>query len=167
MSLSDLHNHILTPFVEHTIQHLASVGYEASASIGFEQQVDDFSCKGYALVSNTTGVIEGRLLVHHYPETATPLANKLLGRVDSDDEQLDDDGINALSEFCLAAIKPAIAQLDQSDVEIHFSPTYFIADTKQLGGILDGVKLMLTIPIEVRGLGRFYFNYLLNNDIAA
>jgi len=167
MSLSDLHNHILTPFIEHTIQHLASVGYNATASEGFEQQVDNFSCKGYALVSNTTGVIEGRLLVHHYPETAAPLANKLLNKSGDEGEALDDDAINALSEFCLEAIKPAIAQLEQSDLEIHFSPTYFIADTKQLGGILDGVKLMLTIPIEVQGLGRFYFNYLLNKEINA
>jgi len=165
MGLSVVQNKIMTPFVSHIIAHLQkSTGYKAKANAGFEENLATFGCKGYALVCNTTGVITGRIVVHHYPETALPLANKLLGKQGND---LDDDRINALAEFSQQAIAPAIAELERSDMEISFSPTYFISDTKQMGSIVEDAKQMLTIPIEIENLGRFYFNYLVNNEISA
>lgn len=165
MGLSVVQNKIMTPFVTQIIAHLEkSTGYKAKANAGFEENLATFGCKGYALVCNTTGVITGRIVVHHYPETALPLGNKLLGK---EHEELDDDLINALSDFSQEAIAPAIAELEQSDIEINFSPTYFISDTEQLGSIVEDAKQMLTIPIEVEKLGRFYFNYFIHNDISA
>ncbi|MDH5300392.1 MAG: hypothetical protein OEW58_03415 [Gammaproteobacteria bacterium] len=163
MGLSVVQNKVTTPFVTHIIAHLKKVaGYQAKANAGFEENLATFGCEGYALVCNTKGVITGRIVVHHYPETALPIGNKLLGTKHT---KMNDDIINALADFSQQAIAPAIAELEKSDIEIDFSPTYFVSDTKKLGGILEDAKQMLTIPIEIENLGRFYFNFLINSQI--
>jgi len=170
MLLNTLQWQVLKPFVDETVNALESkLGLKVEIDDGFQERVKDFSFHGYAVVANTSGSVEGRILIHHYTETALAVGNKLLQKQSSSADEItemNDKISNALADFSYAILEPAVKSLENSDVKMTFSKAYFIANTKNIGTLLDGVNEIITVPIKVDGVGRFYLNYLLNKKIA-
>ncbi len=165
--LTELQHQILTPFVDETIETLASMaGLNAHAGEGFPDDVEKFRFKGYAVVAETSGVIEGVILMHHYVETALGVGNRVLTNLlgeESNAMEMNDEVGEALAEFGNTAIGLAMDKLAKTDLGIKFKPPYFISNTTAMDDIIKDVKEIISIPIHVDEVGRFYFNYLLHN----
>jgi two-component system, response regulator PdtaR len=171
MGLSEMQQRILTPFVGETIKTLSEMaGLNAYAGDGFEDSMDKFKFKGYAIAAETFGVIEGKMLMHLYIETAIAIGNKVrarvLGEMDEASSVTEDIG-ETLAEFGNTAIGLATRQLEKTMLGIKFKPPYFILNTEQMDTMMQGVREILSVPIHVEGVGRFYFNYLLHGQTEA
>ena len=168
MQLNSLQWKVLQPFVDETLHALHStLSIKGEADSGFEDKVEDFRFKGYAVVVNTTGDVTGRVLIHHYTETAVAIGNKLLQQQNPNRPEtngMDDDVINALAEFATMIMEPAVHTLKSGESNITFSQPYFLSDTENLDNLLENVKEIITVPIRVDQVGRFYLNYLIHND---
>jgi CheY-like chemotaxis protein/CheY-specific phosphatase CheX len=165
MSVTQLHIKILDPFIDETVKAIEKMtGLTATPGEAFIDQVDKFSFKGYAMAAETTGKINGVILMHHYIETALDIGNmvrqKLLG-ITTTEDQITQDLIEALTEWCNTSIGRATRVLAESNLGIRFKPPYFISDTGMMRDVLEGVKEIISVPIHIENLGRFYFNYLI------
>jgi len=169
MLLNTLQWRVLKPFVDETVNALESkLGLEVEIDSGFQDKVEEFSFKGYAVVANTSGSVEGRILIHHYTETALAVGNKLLQKEKpstAEVKSMNDQISNALADFSYSILEPAVKSLENSALKVKFSQTYFVADTENIDALLEDVNEIITVPIKVEGIGRFYLNYLLNQKI--
>lgn len=167
MELNDIQQRILQPFVIETIKTLeVMAGLKAHAGDGFPDDIATFKFKGYAVVAETSGKVEGTILMHHYLDTALAIGNKVRCALLSDTKEfpeMNEEVGEALTEFSNTAIGLAMRQLGQSDLGIQFKPPYLVSGTQDLANLLGGVKEIISVPIHVDDIGRFYFNFLLNN----
>lgn len=171
MALNQLQLKILKPFVDETIKSLElMVGVSATdISVGepFVDDVSSFKFKGYAVAAQTFGNIDGYIIMHHYMETALGIGNKVRENMLGEEEQLEEmteDMGDALAEWGNTAIGRAMNDLNKFDLGIRFNPPYFINNLKEMDTLLSGVKEIITIPINIESMGRFYFNYLLHSE---
>lgn len=166
MELNDIQQQILQPFVIETIKTLNTMaGLKAHAGDGFPDDISKFKFKGYAVVAETAGNVEGKILMHHYVETALAIGNKVrCSLLDTDDvsPEMTEEVGEALAEFSNTAIGLAMRQLSESDLGIKFKPPYFVSDIKDMGSLMQNVKEIVSVPIHVDDVGRFYFNFLLH-----
>ena len=152
---------ILNPFSEATISTLKEMT-ELNATVGeiFEDKVENFKFKGYAVATKTSGSIDGVVLLHNYIETALAIGNQvrlhLLGE-DNKLNEINDEMGEALKEWANTLIGNATYKLPH----IVFDPPAFILNTESMSEYLKGVKTIYSLPIHVEDVGRFYFNYLL------
>ena len=130
----------------------------------FQDKVDEFHFNGYAVVMNTQGSIKGRILIHHYIETAIEIGNRILAKSQPNRQKstvMDDEISNALAGFALQVMEPAVNKLNESEIDLQFSQAYFISDTNKMSHLLEDVANIITVPIEIEDIGRLYLNYLL------
>lgn len=160
---------VLNPFVDETITALhRELGFDVESEAPFEEQIQDFNFKGYAVVINTTGDVLGRILIHHYTETAQAIANRLQDQeiaAPADDKVLDDKAVNILADFAHKIVASSVKALKASDVKVKVSPAYFIRDTQKIEGLMEGVQEIISVPLRIEKAGRFYINYLLNSAL--
>jgi len=168
MLLNSLQWKVLEPFVNETVLALEkSLGLKAEADSGFQEKIEDFKFKGFAVVANTSGNVTGRILMHHYTETAVTIGNKLLQQQNpnlSHEHGMDDSISNALADFAQMIMQPAVENLQNSEMKIDFAHPYFISDTEKLDSLLEDVSEIITVPIRVDNIGRFYLNYLIHSQ---
>lgn len=168
MELNSLQARILAPFIDNTIECLSSMaGLQALPDEGYLEDVDSFWVNDYAVVVETSGLIEGRILIHYYLETALEIGKKLYANMlgDETDSQLIDENImEALSEFSNTVVGLATRELKREDTLVIFDPPYFVANPEKMSSFTDGVKEILTVPIQIDGVGRVYFNYLIYKE---
>lgn len=173
MSLTTLQRKILQPLIDETLANLeAMAGMHGHADEGFADQVDQFRFKGYAICAETHGCIDGVMLMHHYIETAVAMGNAVRGHVLGDEQQYEEISeplADALAEWGNTVLGRASRALGEAHLNIHFEPPYFVFDTDTMQSLLTGVTEILTVPVHVDKVGRFYFNYLIrsvNADLA-
>ncbi len=166
MELNDIQQQILQPFVIETIKTLNTMaGLKAHAGDGFPDDIEKFKFKGYAVVAETSGNVEGKILMHHYVETALAIGNKVRCALLDDDQEspeMNEEVGEALAEFSNTAIGLAMRQLADSDLGIKFKPPYFVSDIKDMTNLMADVQEIVSVPIHVDDVGRFYFNFLLH-----
>ncbi len=167
MSLSDIQNQILQPFVNETLGSLSTMAkMTATAESGFTDDPAKFRFKGYAICCETSGHIDGVVLMHHYPETAIAMGNAIRACVLGDDnpiESINEEMADALAEWGNTVVGRATRNLSAFDLGIKFKAPHFIYDTETMESLLTGVKFIISVPVHVEGVGRFYFNYLIRN----
>lgn len=173
MSLSTIQSRILQPFIDETLANLqAMAGMRGHTDDGFVDQVDKFNFKGYAICAETHGCIDGVMLMHHYVETAVAMGNAIRKHVLDDEEvlgEIDGPMADALAEWGNTVLGRATKGLGGYRLNINFDPPYFVFDTDTMSSILTGVNDIITVPVHVDGVGRFYFNYLIrsvNSELA-
>lgn len=173
MQLYQIHTKILKPFVDETIKALASMaGLEAKVGQGYQEDVDKFNFKGYAVcvVAKTYGAIEGKVIMHHNNETALAIGNRVRSRMlgeASDESEINDSVGEALTEFSNTVVGMATRFLSEKDMNITFTPPLYIADQGDSEFLTQDVQEILTVPIEVKGIGQFTFSYLLHKKTEA
>ena len=136
MELNQVQEKILAPFVDRTVECLASMaGLKAVPGTSFEDDVDAFWMNDYAVVVETSGVIEGRVVMHIYLETALEIGKKvrefLLGEQPDNIDDVDEEVIDALSEFSNTVVGLATRQLAESDLCVVFDPPVFVSDLEE------------------------------------
>jgi len=160
---------VLKPFADKSCQALYNtIDFNVEPGEGFQEKIKNFHFNGYAVVVNTSGSVEGRILIHHYTETALAIANKIIDKDNKDETtatEMNDRVSNALAEFSLELVEGAVLNLSKKDLKVKISPAYFIKDTQNIDQLLEGVKSIITIPMNIENVGRFYINYLLNSKI--
>jgi CheY-specific phosphatase CheX len=166
MELNQLQEKILAPFVDRTVECLKNMaGLKAVPGTSFEDDVDAFWANDYAVVVETSGLIEGRVVMHIYLETALEIGRNvrefLLGEHREGIDDIDEEVIEALSEFSNTVVGLATRELAESDLCVVFEPPVFVSDMEEAADLFKGVKEVITVPIHVEGIGRFYLNYFL------
>lgn len=165
MELSNAQLEIIQPFIDELIISLDTMaGLKAKAGEPFQDKVEEFRFKGYAIASRTKGRIDGFILMHNYIETAVAIGNKvrllLLGEK-MEYTEINEEMQDALAEWGNTAVGRATKSLSAKDLGIKFDPPHFILNTEDMGNVLKDVKEIISIPIHIEEVGRFYFNYLL------
>ena len=155
---------VLKPFADESCQALnKTADFTVEVGEAFQEKIKDFRFKGYAIVVNTTGSVFGRILIHHYTETAMAIANRILDRDNQDQTglEMNDEISNTLAEFSLDVVEAAVANLAKRNLKVKVSPAYFIKDTQHIDNLLADVSSIITVPMTIKNVGRFYINYLL------
>lgn len=167
MSVETIYKVALHPFINESIASLkAMTDLTGSSADAFMDQVDDFRFKGYAVCSEVTGCINGVIMMHHYPETAIAIGNSVCETMFDekyDHTEIDDELSNALAEWGNTIVGRSTDLLSRHNLEFNFSSPYFVHNFDDMEQYLDGVKEIVTVPITVEGVGRYYFNLLVRN----
>ncbi len=170
MELVKVHQKILLPFVQEAIKALETMadlkGFVADA---FPEDVEKFPFNGYAVavVAKTFGSIEGKVLMHHYTETALAIGNRVRSKMLGESKEaleIDEEVGEAVTEFTNTIIGLATRKLSDSDLGIVFNPPIFIESDEDMDMIMADVTEILTIPIDVKNVGRFFITYLLHKQ---
>lgn len=171
MSLNTIQSKILQPFIDETLVNLKTMaGMQGHTDDGFVDQVDQFRFKGYAICAETSGCIDGIMLMHHYVETAVAMGNAVRKHLLGDDQMyeiINDSMADALAEWGNTVLGRATRALGESHLNINFEPPYFVFDTDTMKSLLTGVTEIITVPVHVDNVGRFYFNYLIRSANSA
>ena len=167
MSVETIYKVILYPFITESIASLkAMTNLTGSAGEPFMDSVDDFRFKGYAVCSNITGCLDGVIMMHHYPETAVAIGNSVCQNMFDekyDYSEINEELSNALAEWGNTIVGRATDLLSRNNLNFDFSSPFFIHNFDDMEKYLEDVKEIVTVPITVEGVGRYYFNLLVRS----
>lgn len=168
MDLYRVHTKILMPFVDESVKALADMAdLEATVGKGFQEDVVDYDFMGYAVcvVARTFGAIEGKVVMNHQLNSALTIGNRLLAKMlgePSNHRELNAEIGEALTEFSNTAIGLATRSLSDSGSQLQFSAPLPLDRPADVDFIMEGVQEILSIPIDIAGVGSFSFSYLLH-----
>lgn len=167
MSVEALYKVILYPFINESLASLkAMTNLVGEAGEAFVDSVDDFRFKGYAVCSEVTGGLDGVIMMHHYPETAIAIGNSVCEHMFEEKYQfteINEDLSNALAEWGNTIVGRSTDLHGRYSLDYQFSSPYFVHDINDMDKYLAGVKEVVTVPITVEGVGRYYFNLLIRH----
>lgn len=167
MSVDTIYKVILHPFINESLASLkAMTNLEGSAGDVFMDNVDDFRFKGYAVCSNVTGNLEGVIMMHHYPETAIAIGNSVCENMFDEKyehAEMNEELSNALAEWGNTIVGRSTDFHSRYSLEYNFSSPYFVHDVSDMDEHLKDVKEVITVPIMIEGVGRYYFNLLVRS----
>jgi CheY-like chemotaxis protein len=169
MSVETIYKVILHPFIKESIASLkAMTNLVATAGEPFMDNVEDFRFKGYAVCSDITGHLDGVIMMHHYPETAISIGNSVCQNMFDEAygfDEINDDLRNALAEWGNTIVGRSTDLHSRHHLDYGFSSPYFVEDLTEMDKYLVGVKQVVTVPIMVDGVGRYYFNLLVRDVV--
>jgi CheY-like chemotaxis protein/CheY-specific phosphatase CheX len=167
MSVETIYKVTLHPFITESIASLKAMTHlSGSAADAFMDQVDDFRFKGYAVCSEVSGCINGVIMMHHYPETAIAIGNSVCETMFDEKynyTEINEELSNALAEWGNTIVGRSTDLLSRHNLEFNFSSPYFVHNFNDMEKYLAGVKEIVTVPITVEGVGRYYFNLLVRD----
>ncbi|WP_158768692.1 response regulator [Paraglaciecola sp. L1A13] len=169
MSVETLYKVILYPFINESLASLkAMTNLSGTAGEPFMDKVADFRFKGYAVCSEVTGNLNGVIMMHHYPETAISIGNAVCQSMFNEiyqHQEMTDDLRNALAEWGNTIVGRSTDLHSRYSLEYGFSSPYFVEDLSEMDKYLNGVQDVVTVPINIEGVGRYYFNLLIRNVV--
>ena len=167
MSVEALYKVILYPFINESLASLkAMTNLVGQAGEAFVDKVDDFRFKGYAVCSEVTGGLEGVIMMHHYPETAIAIGNSVCQHMFKEKYQyteINEELSHALAEWANTIVGRSTDLHSRYNLDYKFSSPYFVHNVNDMDKYLAGVTEVITVPITVEGVGRYYFNLLIRN----
>lgn len=170
MIATQIKMNMLKPFIDSTIESLDEMAdMKAHAGEAFTDNVEDFRFKGYAIAARTYGKLEMIILIHHYMDTALAIGNRLRSTILNEIDvlsEINEEMQSALAEWGNTTIGRSTQSLEAQKLGIRFEPPYFILDTEHMEHFLKNVKEIMTVPIHIDNVGRFYVNLLMINSTA-
>jgi len=167
MSVETIFKVILHPFITESLASLKSMTkLEGSAGDIFVDKPEDFRFKGYAVCSDIEGSLNGVILMHHYSETALAIGNSVYESMLGEScnfEEMNDDLSNALAEWGNTIIGRATNLLNKHNLGFNFLAPHCALSMTDMEKYLTGVEQIITVPIHVEGVGRYYFNLLVRD----
>ena len=167
MSVETIYKVTLHPFINESIASLKAMTHlTGSSAEAFMDQVDDFRFKGYAVCSEVSGCINGVIMMHHYPETAIAIGNSVCETMFDEKynyTEINEELSHALAEWGNTIVGRSTDLLSRHNLEFNFSSPYFVHNFDDMEKYLKGVKEIVTVPITVEGVGRYYFNLLVRD----
>lgn len=165
MSVETIHKVILHPFIKESIASLSTMtNLQGKAGDAFEDNVDDFRFKGCAICSQMQGELEGVILMHHYEETALAIGaqvhNGLAGEA-VDASSMNQDISNALAEWGNTIVGRATDMLAKHNLSFSFSAPEMVLNLDDMEKFLKDVVTIITVPVHVDDVGRYFFNLLI------
>ena len=167
MSVEALYKVILYPFINESLASLkAMTNLVGEAGEAFVDNVDEFRFKGYAVCSEVKGGLDGVIMMHHYPETAVAIGNSVCENMFEEKYQfteINEELSNALAEWGNTIVGRSTDLHGRYSLDYKFSSPYFVHDVNDMDKYLVGVKEVITVPITIEGVGRYYFNLLIRH----
>lgn len=167
MSVETIYKVVLYPFINESIASLkAMTNLTGTAGEAFIDKVEDFRFKGYAVCSDVTGNLDGVIMMHHYPETAIAIGNSVCQSMFDEKyeyTEINEELSNALAEWGNTIVGRSTDLHSRYSLEYGFSSPYFVNDMGDMDKYLEGVKEIVTVPITIEGVGRYYFNLLVRD----
>lgn len=165
-----IRNTILVPFVQETIDTLESMADLKAKSdlLSYHDPLETFTFKDFAvcLITRKQGVVDGKIVMIHDLNTALTIGNavraKLLGACEHA-TTLNTEVGEALAEFANTVIGLALRHLKGNQM-LSFGTPMYIQNRADNDMLLQGVKRVFTVPIDLAKGGRFYFSYLLHRS---
>lgn len=158
---------ILYPFITESIASLKAMTNLSGASGDiFMDSIDDFRFKGYAVCSDVTGNLDGVIMMHHYPETAVAIGNSVCENMYDEKyeyTEINDELSNALAEWGNTIVGRSTDLHGRYSLDYKFSNPYFVNNVDDMSKYLKDVKEVVTVPITIEGVGRYYFNLLVRS----
>jgi CheY-like chemotaxis protein len=170
MIATQIKMNMLKPFIDETIRSLEEMAdLTAHAGEAFIDNIESFRFKGYAVAAKTYGNLEMVVLLHNYSETALAIGNRLRSNILNETNELTE--INeemqaALAEWGNTTIGRSTQNLEALKLGIRFEPPYFILNTENMEHLLKNVKEIMSVPVHIDNVGRFYLNLLIINSKA-
>jgi len=166
-SVDTIYKVILYPFITESIASLkAMTNLSGSSGDIFMDSVDDFRFKGYAVCSDVTGHLDGVIMMHHYPETAVAIGNSVCENMFDEKyeyTEINDELSNALAEWGNTIVGRSTDLHGRYNLDYKFSSPYFVNNVDDMSKYLKGVREVVTVPIIIEGVGRYYFNLLVRS----
>jgi CheY-like chemotaxis protein/CheY-specific phosphatase CheX len=167
MSVEIIYKVILHPFITESLKSLSAMtSLTGTSGEAFMDKVDDFRFKGYAVCSEVTGSFNGVIMMHHYPETAVAIGNSVCETMFEekyDFTDINEELANALAEWGNTIVGRSTDLHSRHNLDYNFSSPYFVHHVNDMEKYLEGVKEVVTVPITVEGVGRYYFNLLVRD----
>ena len=168
MAMDDIQKKMLAPFIFEAKTTLGEMaGMKVDSGEVFEDKVEDFRFKGHAVAIRTHGKIEGVILLHNYIETALAISNRvrqnLLGDTEAH-EEMNEEMQAALAEWGNIITGRATQRLELLKMGFTFEPPQFIYNTENMGQVLKGVREIISVPVHIDEVGRFFLNLLLYSE---
>lgn len=168
MELSKKQQKILEPFVDATVMCLETMaGLKAVPGKGSCDDVERFWLNDYIFVVDTHGEVEGRIVMHYFMESTLDIGNKIrAGMLGSDCEEateVDEEILEALAEFSNTVVGRAMKKLESQQMLVSFKPPRYISDIEKADFLKFGVQDVLSMPVDVEGIGQFHVNYLIQD----
>ncbi|MEW6982419.1 response regulator [Colwelliaceae bacterium 6471] len=164
MSVETIFKVILHPFINESLASLKSMtNLEGEAGDIFVDKVEDFRFKGYAVCSDIKGSLDGVIIMHHYSETAVAIGNSVCESMLGENhnyQEMNDELSKALAEWGNTIIGRATHVLNKHNLGFDFLSPHCALSLDDMEKYLAGVKQIITVPIHVEGVGRYYFNLL-------
>jgi CheY-like chemotaxis protein/CheY-specific phosphatase CheX len=167
MSVEMIYKVILYPFISESIASLNTMtNLEGSSADAFMEKPEDFCFKGYAVCSNVTGSLDGVIMMHHYPETAIAIGNSVCQHIFDEEyefTEINEELSNALAEWGNTIVGRSTDLHSRHSLDYNFSSPYFVHCLEDMEKYFQDVKEVVTVPITIEGVGRYYFNLLVRN----
>lgn len=168
---STVRNTILLPFVDETIRTLNVMADLKGNSdlLTYRDPLDVFNFKDFAVcivARNASGVV-GKIIMNYDLGTALAIGNRVLAKMLGPMEAatvLNEDIRGALAEFSNTVIGLATRHLGEENIKISFGTPIYLLNREDGDFLLEGVKQILSVPIDIQDSGRFYFSYLMHNE---
>ncbi len=166
-STDNIRNSVLLPFVSeaiHTINTMA--GLKASSDLlTYHDPLDVFAFKDFAVSINTTftnGVTNNIVMMFDL-KTAIIIGNQvrsvLLGSTETA-SSLNEDVKEALAELLNTIIGLATREINETNHKISFGPPLYLYSKEDSEFLLEGIKQIMTVPVELEKVGRIHLSYL-------
>lgn len=176
MSIEVIHKVILHPFVKESVSSLSSMAnLQGKSGFHFLESVSKFKFTGYAVCSEVHGALNGVILMHLNPETALEIGARvyegLVGHAASEINSLSDDLSNALAEWGNTIVGRATNVLAHENLGFGFSAPETVTSLDDIQKYLQHVEKIITVPITIKNVGRFFFTlfirYVIEDPIVA
>lgn len=164
MSVETIFKIALHPFVHESISSLrAMTTHHGSAGEAFMDRSDHFAFRGYAVATEISGSLDGVVLMHQATDTAVAIGNdvahSMLGDMHEHTE-VDEELGKALAEWGNTIVGRATDFLARHNLGFQFSAPGFVTCVEQVRRYFAGVKHVVTVPINVAGVGKYHFHLL-------
>lgn len=141
----------------------------ASDLLTYRDPLDVFNFKDFAvcIVARNAGGIAGKIIMNYDLDTALAIGNRVLVRMlgpMAAATALTEDIRGALAEFSNTVIGLATRHLGEKDIRITFGTPIYVLNKEDGDFLRDGVKQILSVPIDIPDSGRFYFSYLMHRE---
>ena len=167
ISTDNIRNSVLLPFVSETIHTLQTMANLKGSSdlLTYHEPLDIFAFKDFAVSINAsfTNGITNNMVMNFDTQTAIIIGNKVrsvMFGTNERDVSLTNDNKEALAEFLNIVVGLATREINQTDHQISFGVPLYLYNKEDSEFLLDGVKNIMTVPVDLENAGRFYLSFL-------
>jgi len=164
MSVETIFKIALHPFVRESIASLRDMtSRQGQAGAPYVDQTDRFTFRGYAVCADIHGSLDGAIVMHHHLDTAVAIGNDVAHSMLGDKHEhteVDEELGKALAEWGNTIVGRATDFLAKHSLGFNFSAPVFTTQLNDLKPYFTGVKRVITVPIQVAGIGEYHFHLL-------
>jgi CheY-specific phosphatase CheX len=167
ISTDNIRNSVLLPFVSETINTLKTMAELKGTSdlLTYHEPLDVFAFKDFAVSINATFTngVTNNVVMNFDAPTAIVIGNKVrsvMFGTDEADTSLNDENKEALAEFLNTVVGLATREINETNHKISFGVPLYLYNKEDSEFLLEGVKSIMTVPVDLESAGRFYLSFL-------